>query len=155
MDRFLEALKSSDDIGVIIRCHYEAERAIDSVIAHKTNDRYLVDRSGFRYLSQKIEVLHLLGVAEIYLSPFTIMNSHRNRFAHRGDEKISKADVDQLVKAVGKVGIKWREDTPVRLNLSESFEGRLKDLPLRQRYVILAMEATMAIATQGQITIRR
>lgn len=153
VDRFIAAMASQDDIGAVIRCHYEVEKVIDHIISHRTENRYSPSKTSMKYLSQKIEFLHLFGMHMNFIEILRSINRLRNRFAHQGQEKITEADVTELKGKLAKIMPVWDEDSPVRMAIDGPFEGKLKDLPYRQRYVLLVMKVTVACATLGNISV--
>lgn len=81
--RFLAALFEADDVGAMIRCHYEAEQALNYVLEKLTGGRSRRKASSWNF-AQKLEVCHLLGIHENWMSPLKTHNGQRNDFAHKG-----------------------------------------------------------------------
>jgi hypothetical protein len=96
--RMMRAIDTDDDIGAVIRVHFEIDRALSHVIAR------LVPKPAelsLRYTEARVRLLLALGIPEVRLSPIQVVNRIRNSFAHdEGKETISEGDVRQLEASV-------------------------------------------------------
>lgn len=95
--RMMRAIETPDDIGAVIRIHFEIDRALTHVV-----ERSVPDASELRlqYPDQRIRLLLALGVPAVRLEPVRIVNKVRNSFAHKeGKERILDEDVSELEAA--------------------------------------------------------
>lgn len=143
--RLLSAFFADDDVGAIIRCHFEAERAAIHVLSELTAGRFNPDHNMTRYLSQKLEMLRVVGVDPKILSPLAAHNAHRNKFAHHGQEKITVTQLDEIHGAVLAVLPNFGE-MQFRFPDNDAFESHYINLTLRQKYVGNMMMAIAAFA---------
>lgn len=101
-NRLLAALNTKDDVGAVIRMHFELDQALNHV-AKAAVPR--VDQLRLRYPEQKIRFFLALGVEDKHLEPARLLNQIRNRFAHsEGQEIVTDADVAALEGAIGVIG---------------------------------------------------
>lgn len=137
-ERLIAALLSEDDVGSIIRTHTEIERAVDSVLVELTGNRYSPKGNHFKYLSEKVTLLGILGVPEDFLAPLKLINRHRNEFTHHGQDAFSEKEVLELARAVRKVTPKLDDDFRMIVRGLHSFDKSFADCTNRERYVIAA-----------------
>lgn len=141
--RLKAALLSEDDIGAMIRCHFEAERAAIHVLDAVTAGRFGQKRSRrYQYLSDKLDLLEIIGLEVLHLEPLRYINKHRNKFAHDGQDRITQTQVGELWGAVTRAASQLNEDTRFTFAGDDRYRDvRVGDLGLRERYVIGASSA--------------
>lgn len=153
MPRLRQALTSEDDIGSIIRCHFEAERAATHVLEVLTAGRFakVSERKG-RYLSDKLNLLEILGVAPLQLEPIRSLNRHRNRFAHDGQDVITESHVTELWGTLSLVAPNMTRDSRYTLGNHARYQDvRICNLDAREQYVIAACAAVALLAAFPEI----
>lgn len=79
--KILDALFTEDDIGTIIRIHFEAERALNWLLHKLTDGRSEKVVKSWKF-SQKLDLCYLLGMPDRWLSPIKTLNKDGNSFAH-------------------------------------------------------------------------
>jgi hypothetical protein len=142
-----DALTATDDIGVVIRCHFQAERAIVHLLDSLTTGRFSKKADRYRYLSNKLDLLEVLGFQPDWVAPLRVVNAHRNHFAHQGQDTLKETDERELKEAVSRVfGVVANPELKMRLPI---FEGDrfYADCDLRTRYVMMTVMATTAALT--------
>lgn len=151
--RLKSALLSEDDIGAVIRCHFEAERAASHVLHIVTAGR--VGRFGerrFRYLSDKLDLLEVVGLEALHLQPLRFVNTHRNKFAHEGHDRINQTQVSELWGALSSVAPKFNDDSRFTWHGNDRYDNvRVGDLSLKERYVLGASNAIGLFASLPEI----
>lgn len=144
IERFRDAFFAKDDVGAVIRCHFEAERASIHVLSALTKGRFKARDRTVRYLSQKLEILRLVGVDPKQLKPLEIHNSHRNKFVHDGQEALNKLQLAELHQSVLDVRPDFGE---YEFSFPDAeFKSRYADLTDRQKYVVNVMMAVVLLA---------
>ncbi|MBZ9760983.1 hypothetical protein LB553_08845 [Mesorhizobium sp. CA8] len=133
--RLVAALRSEDDIGAVIRCHFEVERAAEHALEVITQGRFKVARAN--YLSEKLNLLEILGAPQAFLGAARLMNKHRNGLAHRGVDQITAEQEAEYSAAVRRVFPQYGEDFRLRATKGTdwSFEKIYADCSVRERYV--------------------
>ncbi|MEI9409914.1 hypothetical protein [Mesorhizobium salmacidum] len=133
--RLIAALRGEDDIGAVIRCHFEVERAAEHALDVITVGRFKVARAD--YLYDKLNVLEMLGAPKAYLEPARLMNKHRNALAHKGIEQITSQQEAEYTAAVREVFPQYTEDFRLQATKGTewSFDKLYKDSSTRERYV--------------------
>lgn len=144
--RIFRALTTSDDIGALLRTHFDAERALSQVIAEAYVNS---DALRLRSFEQKISALEARGVLPLRLAPTRIVNDVRNDFAHRGRENFEPSDVKKLWDAVNKFALNTiTPDFNITYGPNGTSETQiLGSMADREKFVILASIATMWIAS--------
>lgn len=142
--RVLAALKSVDDIGVVIRSHYELERAAVRAL-QKLYPRY--DALGHQYLSQHMKALRAVGAQGKIFQAADYINRVRNEFAHGGTEQISQQHLSELCSQVsGAFG-----SVPNVLDFVGTIDSvgpkPLREFPLRQQFAVIVAMCAAAIDT--------
>lgn len=136
-----------DDIGAIIRVHYEIDQALQHVIGTLIP---FPKRLKLRYMKQRIELLLALGMPEVRLQPAEIVNHIRNDFAHRDKETFLAEDVTGLHEAI--VALYGREIPPTFAMLHRKDDGstqewRYCDMNLKEKFCFLGSFALGGVAT--------
>jgi hypothetical protein len=65
-ERLKQAMMTDDNIGALIRCHFEAERCARYTLSKLTSGRS--DAIDYRYLSNILDSLLLIGLPQIYVA---------------------------------------------------------------------------------------
>ncbi|MAB14734.1 hypothetical protein FHS78_003683 [Parvibaculum indicum] len=148
------AFFAEDDIGAIVRCHFETERAVDHALKKFTDGRFKSDGSrGFRNFGDKIEVLRLLGVGDNLLSPLRRHNDHRNQFAHRGQDELTVEQVSDLHRMINAL-IPDYGKMKFTFKGNRNFESLYSELTLRQKYVANMMALINLVAALPEVAKR-
>lgn len=146
MNRVASALLSEDDIGAVIRCHFEAERAVEHVLMSITNGRYGFGKLTYKYLSDKVKLLKVLGVPPHFLVPLERLNKHRNQFAHEGLEQIANEQALELRDAVKLLYPVFDDNFRMTLHGKREFDKCYRDCSTKERYVVSSTVAMSLIA---------
>lgn len=151
VDRFASAIVEADDIGALIRCHYEAEQAIDYLISQLTAGRSHRKAINWNF-AQKIEICHLFGVPENFTGALKLLNSHRNEIAHKGTEAVAEQQVLDLSRMIKAIYPNFGDEFRVQINGSKPYDKKFSDASLKERYVISAMMLVSLVLALPQIT---
>lgn len=141
--RFTSAFFAEDDLGAIIRCHFEVERAAIRSLDVITQGRWKKTRS--QYLSEKLNLLEVVGAPLKLLAPARILNKQRNEFAHDGIDAISEQQSLDLLRSLRAFYPTFNDDYRVIFHGLRQFDAAFRDCTLRQRYVATAMFLTLLI----------
>lgn len=147
--RLVAALFSEDDIGAIIRCHFEMERAIVYALGVITQDRWKVAKPA--YLSDKLNLLEMLGLSRHLLAPARALNRHRNALAHNGLEKLTSAHEREFTGLVRAVCPQFHDDYTIQIRGKRTFDATFRDCSTKERYVISAGIAMMLLAASPEM----
>lgn len=149
-ERFLAALFEADDVGAMVRCHYEAEQAINYVLDKLTGGRS--KRKAVQWsFAQKLEVCHLLGIGENWLSPIKTHNGVRNDFAHKGLDEIDDQMVLDMVHLVRKLYPAFDDKFRLTVTGKRSFDKTYVEASLKERYVMCMMIAVFFLSSVPQV----
>ncbi|MCO4316363.1 hypothetical protein M8997_004140 [Phyllobacterium sp. 21LDTY02-6] len=99
--RLLKALRGDDDIGSLVRCQFEADRAAIAVLEKLTHGRYKPQDD--KYLTERLRLCRLFGVSDRLIQPLRTLNKHRNAFAHDGTDEITEQQFLDLFRQVKEV----------------------------------------------------
>jgi len=95
--RMIRAMETDDDVGAIVRLHFEVDRALAHVISAMIPN---AEHLNHNYMEQRIRFLSALGLPETRIHPARILNEIRNRFAHKEKEIFVPQDISRLRDAV-------------------------------------------------------
>ncbi|MGY8635816.1 hypothetical protein RAD15_25425 [Bradyrhizobium sp. 14AA] len=98
--RMLRAIDTPDDIGAVVRLHFEIDRALEHIV---TTMVPAAQHLQHRFMDQRIRFLRALGLPEVRIEPAKVLNTIRNDFAHREKESLTAGDVDALEEPVSKL----------------------------------------------------
>jgi len=143
--RFASAFFAEDDIGAIIRCHFEVEQAANRELDVLTNQRWRRVRS--QYLSDKLNLLEMIGVPSHLLAPARTLNNQRNGFAHDGAEEITEQQMLDLLRGFRALMPQFNDDYEIAFRGRREFTAKFRDCTIRQKYVVTA--ATLAFLIGG------
>ena len=77
--KLIRALTTDDDIGAMLRLHFEMERCMDFMISERfISPKHLNNK----YFGQKVGTLKAVGFDHGRLRAFEYVNSVRNKMAH-------------------------------------------------------------------------
>lgn len=141
-------MQTDDEIGAMIRVHYELDRALRFVVEAMVPSSKCLK---LNYTSQRINLLIALGMPEIRLKPTKIVNAIRNDFAHREKEAFVDDDVSSLHHAIERV---YARPIPAtfRLDFHSKIEGESRswiygDMNLKEKFCFLGSLTLASIAT--------
>ncbi|MDQ0301422.1 hypothetical protein [Ancylobacter polymorphus] len=146
MKRLKAAFFAEDDIGAVIRCHYEAERALIHALDKLTSGRATKDKKKNKYFADSLNILFILGVADQIIKPMEILNNVRNGFAHKGHETIDDKAITELQAAVATFTDTPLETFIIKFEGGKTFEESYDKLSKRQKFVVCATIATGMLA---------
>jgi|SRR5882757_4382574 len=98
--RMMRAVETPDDIGAVVRIHFEIDRALEHIVNVMVP---AAKHLGHRFMDQRIKFLLSLGLPEERVQPARVLNIIRNDFAHREKEALGQSDVDSLEGPVVKM----------------------------------------------------
>lgn len=150
--RFAAALLEADDVGAVIRCHYEAERALDYVLEKLTDGRSRRKAKNWAF-SVKLEVCHLLGVREIWTVPLKLLNDHRNDFAHKGIDRFGDQQVMDMFHQVRQMSPAFDESFRMTFEGKHSFDKAYNECSRKERYVMLVAFVVGLFSSLPQIAV--
>ncbi|TIN70477.1 MAG: hypothetical protein E5Y30_15830 [Mesorhizobium sp.] len=134
--RFSAAFFGEDDIGAVIRCHYEVEKAAIYALEVLTDGRWKRLRS--QYLSEKLNLLEVLGAPPRLLAPARTLNNQRNDFAHEGLDTLDPQKELDLTRGVRAFFPQFHDDYSIVLHGKREFTGKFRECSPRQKYVVSA-----------------
>lgn len=134
--RFSAAFFGEDDIGAVIRCHYEVEKAAIYALDVLTDGRWKRLRS--QYLSEKLNLLEVLGAPPRLLVPARTLNNQRNDFAHEGLDTLDPQKELDLTRSVRAFFPQFNDDYSIILHGKREFAGKFSECSPRQKYVVSA-----------------
>lgn len=91
--RMIRAIDTPDDIGAVVRLHFEIDRALEHVVNVMVPAAQHLQH---RFMEQRIRFLQALGMPNVRIQPARVINTIRNNFAHREKEALSPQDVTTL-----------------------------------------------------------
>jgi hypothetical protein len=144
--RLMRAFESTDDVGAIIRTHYELDRALDHVLVKfYANPRKL----GANRVGPKIERLEALGFGGARVGAVRVVDDVRNGVAHRDREEICPQDVAVLRKQIDELsGKRFKDDWQFSYKAGDcSTSLAYGEMSLRQKFCFLAFLAIAALAS--------
>jgi hypothetical protein len=144
--RLVQAIETPDEIGAVIRIHFEIDRALEHIV-----DAMVPAASHLRhqYMESRIRFLFALGMPEIRLAPAKIINEIRNKFAHHEKDGISPSDITKLSAAVNALlGKEIPTHFAVRdKRASADKEWVYGDMSLKEKFCLLGYLALAGVAT--------
>ncbi|MBZ9798800.1 hypothetical protein [Mesorhizobium sp. ES1-4] len=151
MKRLISALLTEDDIGTMLRCHYEAERAARHALRLIDDSLPLARRGMQKYLSQMLNRLEMLGVPPHFLAPLRTLNSHRNSFGHRGQELITDKQASDLMNTVRRITPGFGEHWRLTVHGKRAFDKTYGEATTKERYVMSACTGVTFIGAFPEI----
>ncbi|MFA6155056.1 hypothetical protein [Mesorhizobium sp.] len=148
--RIAAALFSEDDIGAVIRCHFEVERATTHAVSVITQDRWRVVKN-CRYLADKLNLLEVIGVPKHFLEPARALNRHRNGLAHQGVDEITEDQETEITRLTRLVFPNYHDDFELRVSGRHTFNKKYRDCSTKERYVMTVGQVAMMIAGLPEI----
>lgn len=98
--RMIRAIDTPDDIGAVVPLQFEIDRALAHIVGAMVP---AAQHLNHRYMDERIRFLLSLGMPEIRLQPARVINTIRNKFAHREKESLNQSDIALLEEPVGKL----------------------------------------------------
>lgn len=142
--RLKRAMDTSDDIGAVVRIHFEIERALEHVISAMIPDAPVLKH---RYMSDRIRFLLALGIPKVRTTPAKIINDIRNEFAHRAKEDISSSDVARLADSITNLlGQEIVDDFEI-LHTNTQQKWRYGEMSLKEQFCCLGFIALVKVAS--------
>ena len=140
-EKLVRALLTDDDIGAMLRLHFEMERCLDFMIA----DRFSSPKSlNAKYFSQKVGCLHAIGFLNSRLQAFKFVNRVRNMMAHEGRECIKIQEADELVSIVSRLMPHPLGEFKLRIpKVKKIDEMQISELEPKDRFVIAGFAAAV------------
>jgi hypothetical protein len=142
-DVYLEAIKSEDDIGTLLRSHYLIEVACENLC----NVLY-ADYPLFRHdtLSKHLRALRAYGFSAAAFRMADIVNKHRGAMAHLQGRVITAEHVQELnAQSSGVLHIPGTLLKSGVLPCGNSRFQSITEAPLRNQYAELSMTCAVAI----------
>ncbi len=143
--RLAASFFSEDDIGVVVRCHFEVERAATHSLDTLTGNRWRKMRG--KYLSDQLNLLEVIGAPPKMLAPARTLNHQRNDFAHKGLSELSEQQLLDLLRGVRDFLPQLHDDFEVRVLGKRKFNAKFHQCSIRQKYAITA--GTLALLIGG------
>lgn len=140
LDKTKRGLDSEDDIGTIMRLHNVAEDAAIDLLNLLLDGRYRV--KDHQYLIQRVERCEELGIPVHFTKPLKRLNTHRNKFAHKGAEIITPTMVAELRADVGSYAPVILDDEFrfIRKGSTNS-DKTMRECSDKEKYVVCVMAA--------------
>lgn len=145
--RMMRAIDTPDDIGAVVRIHFELDRALEHVINAMVPRAKILTH---RFMSQRIMFLSALGLPPARVEPARVINAIRNDFAHREKETLEAKDIKSLEVAI--VGL-LRKNIPTHFALYNKKddevrrEWRYGEMTLKEQFCLLGFFAVSGVAT--------
>lgn len=149
VDVYLEAAKSEDDIGVLLRSHYLVESACRN-LCEVLYPNY--GALGHESLSQYLRAVRAIGFSAPVLRMADVVNKHRGPSAHVKSRVITAKHVDELNAQSS--GVLKISGTLLSVGSLQASDGRLVPItqaPLRIQYVMLSMNCAGAIDYMAEV----
>ncbi|KQU66653.1 hypothetical protein ASC75_08430 [Aminobacter sp. DSM 101952] len=141
--RLASAFFAEDALGVVVRCHFEVERAAIRALDTLTGNRWRKTRS--QYLAEKLNLLEMLGAPEPVLVPARTLNKQRNAFAHDGLEEISEQQLLDIVRGIRDFLPQFQDDYRIQLHGEREFSGAFKECSIHQKYAVASSILAMLV----------
>jgi hypothetical protein len=145
--RMMRAIDTPDDIGAVVRMHFEIDRALEHVVRAMVP---AVKHLGHRYMDQRIRFLQALGLPDIRIEPARVINKIRNDFAHREKEALTESDVSALEEPVSRL---LSRQIPTHFALQHNMkdgsrrEWVYKTMSSKERFCMLGFFTLSGVAT--------
>ncbi|TPI77692.1 MULTISPECIES: hypothetical protein [unclassified Mesorhizobium] len=147
--RLIGALFEADDVGAIVRCHYEAERALDFVLEKLTDGRS--KRTKGWTFANRLEVCRMFGVRDMWTAPIQTINNQRNDFAHKGQLLIEDQQILDLYHQVRRIYPKFSDKFRLEISGRKLFNKEFGESSNREKYVMLASVVTSLFCSLPQM----
>jgi hypothetical protein len=143
--RLTRAIDTADDIGAVIRIHFEIDRALEHIITAMIPNASALRH---RYMGQRIAFLRALGLHEVRLLPVTIINEIRNKFAHHEKEGVSASDIARLHDSITAL---FGKEIPTHFGLLHKKSDTVREwvygeMTLKEKFCFLGYFALAGIA---------
>lgn len=134
--RLVAAFFAGDDIGAVIRCHVEVEWAAVHALDALTGNRWRRPKGRYQYLSDKLNLLYVLGVEDRIIEAGKKLNEHRRNLAHGDQDEIQEQQMLDLLHTVRRFEPRLKDSFVVRFLGEKTFDGTFNECTTRQKYVV-------------------
>lgn len=144
--RLIRAIETPDDVGAVIRVHFEIDRALEHIVNVMIPTPSLLRH---QYMDSRIRFLLALGLPEVRIAPAKVINEIRNKFAHREKENFENSDIAKLS---GSVTALIGKEVPTHFALihkraDSQREWQYGDMTLKEKFCVLGYIALSGVAT--------
>lgn len=142
-DVYLEATRSDDDIGVLLRSHYLVEIACENLCRVLYPDYGQLDHDS---LSKHLKALRAFGFSAPVLRMADVICKQRGRTAHVKAREITASHVADLNNQSS--GVLAIPGTLLKVGQLSTTDGRpisIKEAPLRVQYAVLSAVCALSI----------
>ncbi|HFV9294905.1 TPA: hypothetical protein ACIAIE_004796 [Serratia fonticola] len=124
--QMLEALRSPDEVGSVLRMHLYLERVIEAWVAAVTdNPKVFSSQSGsFFSFSVKLEIAKNFDLPIDLYTAIYMINKLRNQFSHKINKKIENIEIRNIEGTLKKT--KYHEDMPSLSSMVLLLDGQKK-----------------------------
>lgn len=136
--KFIDAVFTKDDIGAIIRVHFEAERVLNWLLGKLTDGRSEKVVKSWKF-SQKLDLCYLIGMPEKWLSPIKTLNKHRNSFAHGFQSEFTDEQIIDLYHQVRRISKKFTTTMQLEVKGTTPLYKTYEECSNKEKYVMLIM----------------
>ncbi|MGY3618405.1 hypothetical protein [Bradyrhizobium sp. USDA 10063] len=146
--RMIRAIDTPDDIGAVVRLHFEIDRALEHIVnAMVPAPQHLQHR----FTGQRIKFLQALGLPYVRIEPAIVINTIRNDFAHREKEALTASDVAILEEPVSRL-LAPQQISPHLTIQHEKKDGSRREwvygtMSPKEKFCMLGIFAVSGIAT--------
>lgn len=134
--KFIDAVFTEDDIGTIIRVHFEAERGLNWLLHNLTDGRSEKVVKSWKF-SQKLDLCYLIGMPEKWLSPIKTLNKHRNSFAHGFQSEFTDEQIIELYHQVRRISPKFSTKMQLEVKGKGPLCKKYAECSNKEKYVML------------------
>jgi hypothetical protein len=143
--RLMQALRTPDDIGSVIRIHKDLDRELRRIV------HLMVPKSGrakLRSMTDRIVCLRAAGLPETRLAAARTINAVRNALAHGEKECLDEADVEALLRALQVVlGDDYSQGTVHDLTTDPYGEWDYRTMNWKGKFCMLGCTAVALVAS--------
>jgi hypothetical protein len=119
--QMVEALRSTDEIGSVLRMHLYLERVIEAWVAAVTNNpKVFSSQSGFSF-SVKLEIARNFDLPNVLYSAIKMINKIRNNFSHKINKKIDDIEIRNIENVLKNT--KYHKDMPLLTDIVILLDG--------------------------------
>jgi hypothetical protein len=124
--QMIEALRSPDEVGSVLRMHLYLERVIEAWVAAVTdNPKVFASQSGSLFsFSAKLEIAKNFDLPSDLYSAIKMINKIRNDFSHKINKKIDEIEIKNIENTLKKS--KYHKDIPSLTSMSFILDGHRK-----------------------------
>jgi hypothetical protein len=149
--RIVKALIGGDEVGALVRCHFEAEQAINHVLNQLSGGRTKREVERWQQIANKLEICRVLGVGDNFCAPLKTLNKHRNDFAHNGRDTLDEQEVLDLFRQVRIAYPQFDDSFHISVGGEQQFDKIYKNCSNKEKYVICCALAITMFSNMPQI----